>query len=117
MLREKRGMEMAITTVIMIILSISILTVLVIFFNSQSGFLSRVLKSSASESNVDLILNTCLLLSETESSYSYCCDRREVIINSKTKEVMACKDMEGKTWSGNKLGEYDCTNIVCEVLR
>jgi len=69
---------MAVTTVIMIVLSISVLTLLIIFLNSQTGLLSRWFKTQSTESNVDAIISSCDNLVTTESFYAYCCEKKEV---------------------------------------
>ncbi len=48
---------MAMTTVIMIVLSIAVLTILVIFLNSQTGFLSKWFKTQSTQSNVDIVVD------------------------------------------------------------
>jgi len=76
---DRKGLEMAVTTVIMIILSIVVLTILIIFVNSQTGFLSKWFKTQQGESNVDSVVSACNNLVATESVYSYCCEEKEII--------------------------------------
>ena len=80
---KKRGLEMAVTTVIMIILSIAVLTILIVFVNSQTGFLSRWLKGQQGESNVDVGVSACNALVATEAVYSYCCEEKDVVFGGK----------------------------------
>ncbi len=78
---------MAVTTVIMIVLSIAVLTILVVFLNSQTGFLSKWFKTHTTESNVDVVISSCDGLVTSESVYSYCCDEKEVVFGEGEKSV------------------------------
>ena len=64
---EKKGLQMAVTTVIMIVLSIAVLTILLIFLNSQTGFLSRWFKTQSTQSTVDAVVTVCDNLVTTEA--------------------------------------------------
>ncbi|MFH0711608.1 MAG: hypothetical protein V1889_00615 [archaeon] len=110
---NKRGLEMAVTTVIMIILSIAVLTILIIFVNSQTGFLSRWFRGYESESNVDVVVSACNNLVATESVYSYCCEERDVVLNGKDKLELTCGAARVEGWSSGKINEMSCDGIVC----
>ena len=116
-------MEMAITTVIMIVLSISVLTILVIFFNAQTGFLSKWFRAQQTESNVDSIVSFCDNLVTSESIYAYCCEEKEVrfgekgeLVNGKIKKkdgMFNCTAIANADWSGGRVRKMDCTSVVC----
>jgi len=120
---KKRGMEMAITTVIMIVLSISVLTILVIFFNAQTGFLSKWFKTQQTESNVDSIISVCDNLVTSGSVYAYCCEEKEVRFGKKGELVdgeivkkdglFSCTAIANADWSGGRVREMDCTSVSC----
>ena len=116
MVMKKKGLEMAITTVIMIILSIAVLTVLVVFFNSQTGFLSRWFGTQTSESNVDAVVSGCESLVTSESLYSYCCEKKEVIFGNKDNRGnvrVTCNVASGEDWSSGRIGKLDCSAVSC----
>lgn len=110
----KRGLEIAVTTVIMIILSIAVLTVLILFFNNQTGFLSRWFDTQSSESNVDLIVSSCNTLANTNSVYSYCCDEKEIILGGNEKIFkITCDGAREESWSGDRIKELVCGENLC----
>ena len=116
---------MAVTTVIMIILSIAVLTILIIFVNSQTGFLSRWLGTQSSESNVDSVISTCNAFVATESVYSYCCEKKVIILggdgevdddgNVVEKENLkqTCAVAQGESWSAGRIDELSCEGLNC----
>lgn len=116
---------MAVTTVIMIILSIAVLTILIIFVNSQTGFLSRWFKNYESKSNVDLVVSACNNLVSTEAVYSYCCEEKEIIFGKKGEvddegnvvEIenlkQTCNVSRGESWSSGRINELSCVGINC----
>ncbi len=111
---KERGMEMAVTTVIMIILSIAVLTILVIFVNSQTGFLSRWFKGYEGGSNVDVVVSSCNNLVATESVYSYCCEVKEVVLgDGEDVSERTCDEAREYAWSAGRIKELDCGGVVC----
>jgi len=111
---KKRGMEIAVTTVIMIVLSIAVLTILVVFLNSQTGFLSKWFKTQTTESNVDSVINACDGLVTTESIYAYCCEKKEVVFGEKKRNIkLSCDNISKQDWSGGRLQEMDCSSVNC----
>jgi len=119
-----RGLQMAVTTVIMIILSIAVLTILIIFVNSQTGFLSRWFKTYESESNVDLVVDSCNALVAVGSVYSYCCEEKNIVLGGKGKVddegnvvdssfKMTCDVSRGEDWSGGRIDEMSCVGVGC----
>jgi hypothetical protein len=115
-MRGKNGFEMAVTTVIMIVLSIAVLTILIVFVNSQTGFLSRWFRTHESESNVDSVVSACNALVATESVYSYCCEKKEIIFGGVPKRnniMRTCNVSRGESWSDRRIGELSCDEISC----
>ena len=111
---RKKGLEMAVTTVIMIILSITVLTILVVFFNSQTGFLSKWFKTQNTASNVDAVVSACDGLVTSESVYAYCCGEKEVVFGgNKTGVKLSCDNISKQDWSGGRLQEMDCSSVNC----
>jgi len=106
-------LEMAVTTVIMIILSIAVLTILIVFVNSQTGFLSRWFKAQESESNVDLIVSTCNNLVSTELVYSYCCEEKDIVLADGSVLRQSCDVARGEGWSSGRIDELSCGGIEC----
>jgi len=114
MKRDKSGLEMAITTVIMIILSISVLTVLIVFFNSQTHFLSRWFGAQSSQGNVDAFISSCNSLVVSESFYAYCCEEKLVEFGEgKQSQKTTCGEATYEDWSSKRIDFVDCEWISC----
>jgi hypothetical protein len=115
-MESRKGLEMTVTTIIMIVLSIAVLTILVVFLNSQTGFFSKWLKSQTSESTVDPFISNCNSLLNSESYYSYCCERKEVKFVSEDKieaEKLTCGQALEYPWAKDRLQYSDCESITC----
>ena len=113
-MEDKRGMEMAVTTVIMIVLSIAVLTILIVFLNSQTGFLSKWFKTQQTASNVDIVVSVCDGLVTSESVYAYCCEDKEVSFGEGKQNVkMSCAEISGEDWSGGRVREMECASVSC----
>jgi len=113
---NRKGFEMTITTIIIMILSIALLAILLFMLVYQAGFFSKSLKSQNGESTVDSFVSNCNSLLETESSYSYCCDKEEVkfVSENKTETVeISCGEAREYNWSKEKLEVFDCLTTVC----
>jgi len=104
---------MAVTTVIMIILSIVVLTILIIFVNSQTGFLSRWFKTYEGESNVDAVVSACNALVATESVYSYCCEEKDIVLVDGDSLRQTCNVSRGEDWSAGRIDELSCVGVEC----
>jgi hypothetical protein len=116
MVKNKSGMEMTTTTIVVIVLSIAVLAILLIVLNTQTGFFSKWLKSQTGESTVDPFISNCNSLLDAESSYSYCCDKKEVkfVLGDKAETMkISCGEAQGYNWSKEKLEVFDCLSTVC----
>ena len=112
-MKDKRGLEIAVTTVIVIVLSIAVLTVLVIVLNSQTSFLSRWFKSQTTESNVDAISSVCDNLVTIESIYAYCCENNDVILANGTSIKMTCEVVAEQDWAMGRVRALECSAASC----
>ena len=111
---KKRGLEMAVTTVIMIILSIAVLTILVVFLNSQTGFLSKWFKTQTTASNVDAVVSACDNLVTTQSVYAYCCEEKEVVFGEGEQNVkMTCDNISRADWASERVRGMECSSVSC----
>jgi len=113
-MKDKRGMEMAVTTVIMIVLSIAILTILIVFLNSQTGFLSKWFKTQSTASNVDVVVSACDGLVTSQSSYAYCCEKKDVVFGGDVAGArLSCDNISREDWAGGRVREMDCSSVSC----
>ncbi len=110
-MRDERGMQMAISTIILIVLGILILMGLTFMLVGQFGlFKSKVISSD--ESNVDSFVSGCNLLAQSEQSYSYCCDIQTVYAGDRELEV-SCSESIEFDWVGGRISRLDCSLIGC----
>ena len=78
-MENKQGVELAITTILLIILGVAVATILIVILNSQTSVFSDFIDSFRGKSNVDEVVVGCNSLASTESYYEYCCEKKEVI--------------------------------------
>lgn len=113
-MEDKKG-EMAIGTIIAIILGIVVLVLSIyaviyykgIFYDRTSEFVGEV--------NVDVIKEACLVALTSGNEYSLCCQKREVNYLDGDKIVeneMTCFEL-GERFNFKKLKEVDCDEIIC----
>jgi hypothetical protein len=104
---NKRGLELAFSTIVVIVLSILLLIALLFILNSQTGMFSTLLKNFQ-KNNVDSVVAICNSQASSGQEYSYCCDKKEVIIN-KEKSEMTCGEVK-------KNGYGEIQEIKCEII-
>lgn len=111
-MKNKRGLELAINTAVILILAVILLIFLVLFFTGAAeNFLVKI-KSYFSYSNVDEIIETCNLFADTNSAYSYCCEKRNVKyynFGEKAEELFSCIEISDK-FNAKKL---NCEEVGC----
>ena len=107
---KKKGLELAVTMVIVIVMSIAVLTILLMFANSQTGFFSKWVINQNGKNNVDAIVTGCNNLVATESSYSYCCEEKEIVIDKDTRFLKTC-DVFREDAEGGRILEMDCSGV------
>lgn len=108
-MRGKKGFELALNTIILIVLGMMVLIALLYMLNVQTGFLSSFIKSSG-KSNVDVVVEACNSLASNQQAYSYCCENREVVLKDKTKINGACSELKTKF----SIQSFDCSQTSCE---
>ncbi|MAH06826.1 hypothetical protein CMI38_01085 [Candidatus Pacearchaeota archaeon] len=109
---NKKGMEMAINTVVILVLAIVVLVFLVLFFTNSSGEFAGRVKSYFSYSNVDRIVEQCNLLVDLDRGYTYCCEKNEVRFFSdgeRDESLMSCGEMVER-FGVEKMG---CEGVSC----
>ena len=94
-LKSKRGAEMTIGTIIIIILAVLVLVFLVFGFSTGWNNLWENIKNFfGGGANVDTIVRNCQAACTTNQVFEYCRDR-EVKFEDKTKQTLNCKNLEG----------------------
>jgi len=88
--RDKRGLEMAISTLIIIILSVIVLLALVLAFTGGFTEFWKTIKSY-SQSDIQALKKTCENSCAFNNNYDFCCLQREIDFGGGT-ENLTCQD-------------------------
>ena len=108
---NKKGLELAINTIVILVLAILVLIFLVLFFTGASNDFITKIKSYFSYSNVDQIAEKCNILADTNSEYSYCCEEITVKYfqnDKKVEDEFTCFELINKSFVNVK-------ELKCEV--
>ncbi len=111
---DKRGFELAVGTVVIMILAIAVLLFLISFFVMGSGdFLSKI-KGYFSYSNLDSVKQSCDVLADSGQEHNFCCDAKTVRYyesGEKIEDEMSCGEMAEKGII--KLNGINCETVDC----
>jgi hypothetical protein len=111
---NKKGAEMTIGTIIIIILAIVVLVVLVFGFTTGwSDLWSRITGLGGGEVNVQTIIQSCQIACSTQSVYDYCTRSRNLVFEEggETKS-MTCDQLD----SDARAVGLSCEGITCPVV-
>ena len=120
LLRNKKGAEMTVGTVIIIILALVVLVFLIFAFTRSTGSLTDNIKNFfGGSSNVDTIKNACMAACTTNQVYEYTKVPRDVKFDKDTKVTgVTCKDLETSReagcYSGNVKAVGDISSENCK---
>jgi hypothetical protein len=104
---NKRGFELAISTLVVIIIGALVLGVLIYGFTyGWENFWNTITAFSGGKDNVQSVINACEISCSAENKYDYCSLKR-TIIASGNKETRTCNELEN-------LYELNCPAINCE---
>jgi len=113
---NKKGLELAINTVVILVLAILLLLFLILFFtDAGKNFLASV-GLYAGYSNVDNVIANCNILYDTKRNYEFCCEKKNVRYyenNEKLEKEFTCNDLINKSFINNKINDLDCGEISC----
>jgi hypothetical protein len=104
---NKKGMELAFSSIVYIILAILILISLFIFFSGGFQSFKEKINMFISQSNVDNTIQSCNNLALIDAKYEYCCINKTVKISSKEKYQLTCYNLANKSW-GKDITVLDC---------
>jgi len=115
-IRNKKALEMAVNTIIIIVLSVLVLIVLIFIFNQQTGIFSNFINNLVGRTNVDSVVTACNSLTASNSVYEYCCVEKEVRHSEdrKTKEEkLTCQELAEKSFTGGRINKINCESAGC----
>jgi hypothetical protein len=112
-MKDKRGLQLALNTIVVLVLAILVLAYLVLFFTEAGkGFLDTI-RGYSSYSNVDVVVDNCNLLVDTDAQYSYCCEERNVkFLNDGEKDEGEFNCLEVGERFGN-VKTMSCEGVSC----
>ena len=110
---NKKGAELAIGTIVLIILALVVLVVVIYGFTVGWGNLfQNLIGYGGGQVNVQTIVSSCQVSCSTQSVYDYCSKRRNVVFEEKGKgELFTCEQLARRT-PGVGLS---CDSIDCGV--
>jgi hypothetical protein len=114
-LSDKSGFELALNTVVLMILAVTVLIMFLLFLTMGSTGFMDTIKGYFSYSNVDSVINSCNLMVSSNMQYKYCCEKQKVkYYNSdkKTEGNFTCSQLLNKSFAPN-IYELDCVEAGC----
>jgi len=103
----KRGMELTIGTMVVIVLAIVVLVVLIVGFTGGWGNLWGNISAFFGGSNIDSIVQACNTACLTNSKNAWCLEERKITGVSITEKT--CDELKSQVEYGFK----DCPAITC----
>jgi len=113
---NKRGFELVWSTVVVMVIAFMLLLFFIVFFTGGAGSFVDNIKSYFSYSNVDSVIRSCNVLADTESSYIFCCESKEVKYYKdgiKTKGVFTCSGLLEEGIIEGGIRDFDCGELEC----
>lgn len=112
-MKNKKGLELTINVMVLIILAVLVLVGLIIILERQTGMFSDFLNNLMGKTNVDAIVTSCNSLVASNSVYEYCCVERKVKYNLGGKiaeETLTCKEIAEKSFAGG-INKLNCEGV------
>ena len=113
---DKRGLELAIGTLIIIILAILVLVAILVIWNYQTGIFSDFLRNLQGKTNVDSLVTACNSLVTQNSVYNYCCVKKDVRYQENEKilkDKLTCQELSEKQFTGDRIEKLNCEDAGC----
>jgi len=104
---DKKAMQLAISTIVIIVISVLVLIALLLIWNQQTGVFSDFLENLMGRSNVDAVIAGCNTLVSQDASYEYCCVDKNVKYGDR-EEDMTCFELAKQF---DKINNIDCGGI------
>lgn len=114
-LKSKKGAELNITTIIIVILAVLALVIIALSFtggmNQLWEFISGIFGGQAGMQEASAVANCNFYLNLPNDKYSFCCSTQEV----RGRGVVTCKDLGiARGWEGFNAGaETFCDSYEC----
>ncbi len=109
-MKGKKGFEMAISTIVLLILALILLIALITAFVATNKNFVETIKAYFSSSNVDTIKTQCNNLALSNGGYEYCCEEELIKLSSKQEFEMTCLNASMQGW-GSEINTMDCGEV------
>jgi hypothetical protein len=114
---NKKGQEMSVTTLVLIVIGVVLLVMLILGFSMGWQNLWGKINVLGGGSNVVTVIEACKIAATSDSTYSYCNEFKKVTIGSETRyyncdanDVKSALDKK-LTCNGNPVKDY-CATLV-----
>lgn len=104
---NKKGQEMSVATLILIVIGIVLLVVLILGFTMGWQSLWNKINIFGGTSNIETVIQACNLAATSDSTYSYCNEFKQLKISGKT-EYLTCEDPR---LQGGLMKQLDCSSV------
>jgi hypothetical protein len=114
--KNKKAIQLTLETIMLLILSVAAVVLLFAFFTQSSQDLFGKIRSYFVYSNVDAVIESCNVLSSSDSNYAFCCDKKEVKYyegDKKAEGVFTCIELADKSFTNNRINKLNCEGIIC----
>jgi len=119
--KDKRGIQLTLETILLLILMVAAVIMLSLFFTQSSNKFFGKIKAYFVHTNVDSIIGGCNVLSSTEASYAFCCEKKDVkyyMIDEggrqiKTEGDFTCGELVEESFINGKINQLNCEEISC----
>ncbi|MFA7708312.1 MAG: hypothetical protein WCX73_05165 [Candidatus Pacearchaeota archaeon] len=113
-MKNKKGAEMTIGTIIVIILALVVLVILVYGFSTGwTNLWDKVTNFGGGKANVQTIVQSCQLACTTLSEYDYCKTRSMIEVDSAGK-IQPAREITCKVLEYGNYGLEPCDSISCK---
>ena len=112
---NKKGQEMSVTTLILIIIGIVLLVVLILGFTMGWQNLWNKINILGGTSNIETVIQACNLAATSDSTYSYCSEFKQIKVSGKT-EYLNCEDSRVTGLTKTLTCSSDVAPKFCEGL-
>ena len=114
---DKKGAEMTIGTIVMIILALVVLVVIIYGFTTGwSNLWQNIIGFGGGKVNVQTVVSSCQLACSTNGVYDYCTKERNVVETEDSKGVsMKCFELEGSRYGLDACEQIDCSSGTSSV--
>ena len=118
MIRNKRGQDLSVTTIILIVLGLVILVAVIVGFTIGWDKLLPWLRSN---DNVDVISSQCMAACSGQKTYEFCSELKIMKVEGKpvVENGLSCRDWATKKTGSEDYSKYgikDCPAITCPTI-